>query len=86
MPKFVEDSPYAKPEAGAKFLMDLVAKHRAPQGAFANVGVVNREFLSTGGSVAEYGAARDYAIAQGWIVMHESGCRFLPGTTSPAAP
>lgn len=77
MLKFVEERPYAKPEAGAKFLMELIEKHRSPQGAFANVGIVNRAFLDAGGSVAEYGAARDYAIAQGWLTMHESGCRIL---------
>ncbi len=78
MLKFAESRPYGKPEAAAEFLMQLVAEHRSPHGPYADVGVVNQAFLSAGGSVAEYGVARDYAIAKGWIMMHESGCRIMP--------
>lgn len=83
MPKFVEDRPYAKPEAAARRLLDLIREYKSPHGDYTDVGPVNIAFLRGGGSVAEYGAARDYAIAQGWIVMHESGTRFLHGDRQP---
>lgn len=58
----------------------MSSPYQGPQialGAYANVGPVNSAFLKAGGSVAEYGAARDYALAQGWITMHISGSRFV---------
>lgn len=76
MPKFVEDRPYAAPD-GAKYLLDLIREHKSQHGDYTDVGPVNMSFLRSGGSVAEYRAAREYAIAQGWIAMHESGSRIL---------
>lgn len=83
MPKFVEERPYAKVEKAADFLMSLIREHHSPHGDYTDVGIVNRAFLDAGGSVAEYRAAREYAIDQGWIVMHESGSRFLPRDRQP---
>ena len=77
MIKFVQDRPYAKPEAAAKLLMELIAQHKSEHGTYATVGPVNSAFLKAGGNVAEYGAGRDHALAQSWFTMHISGSRFV---------
>ena len=76
--KFMSDRPFAKPEAAARELLKIYRKliDESPYGPFCQVGVTNSEFIyRRGGSVAEYGAGRDYGIAQGWIEIYAGGCR-----------
>jgi hypothetical protein len=65
--KFHEDHPFAKPEAAARKLLEIVLAKDIDVGQYAYTGVTNTAFLQAGGNVAEYLAGRDYAIAQGWF-------------------
>ena len=38
-----------------------------------HIAKINLTFLREGATPGEYGAALDYAIAQGWLWKHESG-------------
>ena len=75
--KFREHRPFATPEAAARKLLELVLSKDIDVGQFAYVGATNDAFLQSGGSVAEYGAGRDFAVAQGWIAIDPSGSRFI---------
>lgn len=72
--KFVSDHPLADPETGARRLCEIVDELLRSQG-FSYVGVVNTAFLRAGGSVDDYGAARDLAVARGWLEIDSSGTR-----------
>jgi len=72
--KFVDARPFADPDAAARKLMELAAAIKPLQEGRIHVERLNGPFLfEMKGSPAEYGAAMKYAIAQGWLVMHESG-------------
>jgi len=55
--KFTEDRPYAKPEAAARLLLDIVRssidESKLPH---AYTGATNTAFARAGGSIAEYAA------------------------------
>jgi hypothetical protein len=46
-------------------------------GRHTNVGKVNQDFLNLGGSVAEYIAGRDLAIARRWFELDRSKTRIV---------
>jgi hypothetical protein len=75
--KFAEKRPYADPEAAARKLLEIVLAKDIDVGQYAYTGVTNTSFLQAGGSVAEYTAGRDYAIAQGWFEIDRSGTRIV---------
>jgi hypothetical protein len=74
MMKFVEQRPYADPEAAARKLVDIA---RADKPVYDNriyIEKINWPMLTEfGATPAEYKAGLDYAIAQGWLWLHESG-------------
>lgn len=73
--KFREDRPFASPGAAARELLRIY-RNRLKDGApHTYTGVTNTEFIQSGGSVSEYGAGRDYGIAQKWFRIDESGTR-----------
>ena len=45
--------------------------------AYAYTGATNKAFIQAGGSVAEYIAGREFAIAQGWFEIDSSGSRMI---------
>jgi hypothetical protein len=75
--KFAADRPYADPEAAARKLLELVLHSDIDVGQYTYVGKVNQDFLGAGGSVAEYVAGRDYAIAQRWFEFDRSKTRIV---------
>ncbi len=74
--KFIEERPYAKPEAAAAKLIEIAHTIRIDMGRMC-VGEWNDKFRAAGGSVDEYAIGRDKLIADGIITMHESGALFL---------
>jgi hypothetical protein len=70
--KFVEDRPYAKPDAAAARLLEIANGIDAPGGK-VDVGQVNIIFLREGGSPNEYRAGIELLKADGLIDMHDSG-------------
>jgi hypothetical protein len=72
--KFVADRPLADPETGAQRLAEIVDELVCPQG-FSYTGATNTAFLRAGGTVDDYRAARNLAIARGWIEIDRSGTR-----------
>jgi hypothetical protein len=70
--KFVEERPFADPAAAAAKLIEIARALRVDDGRMP-VGEWNDQFRAAGGSIPEYVAGRDYAVAAGWIEMHECG-------------
>jgi hypothetical protein len=70
--KFKQERPYAKSEAAARKLIEIARTLPVDKGRMC-VGKWNDLFRAAGGSVDEYAAGRDQAIADGVIVMHECG-------------
>lgn len=78
--KFREDRPYADPEAAARRLMEHVRAFEPIQDGRIYIEKINGPFLfGDKGTPAEYSAGLKYALAQGWLELHESGTfvRFL---------
>jgi hypothetical protein len=75
--KYVGDRPFAIPEAAARKLLEIVLAKHIDVGQYAYTGATNSAFLAAGGSVAEYLAGRDYAVAQGWFEIDRSGTRVV---------
>jgi hypothetical protein len=76
--KFVEDRPFAKPEAAAQELLQIYRQFmaRRPNDGHTYTGVTNREFIVVrGGSVAEYSAGVTYGIEQQWFRIDGGGTR-----------
>jgi hypothetical protein len=75
--QFKTDDPFTNPEAAARELIRLCKLEMEETGQpHAYTGTVNNAFRSGGRStVASYSAGRDYAIAQGWLVIDISGTR-----------
>ena len=71
--KFVEPRPYADPEAAARKLLEIANATEAVQDGRIYIERINGPFLYEMGSPAEYKAALDWAIAKGWLWLHESG-------------
>jgi hypothetical protein len=85
--KFKQERPYAKPEAAARKLIEIARTLPVDKGRMC-VGKWNDLFRAAGGSVDEYAAGRDQAIADGLIVMHECGgfVMFTEPLRDPHAP
>jgi hypothetical protein len=75
--KFVQDRPFADPEATARKLLELVLQQHIDVGQFTSVGKVNRAFLDAGGSVLEYVAGCDCGIDSQWSNIDPSGSRII---------
>jgi hypothetical protein len=74
--KLALDRPYAKPEAAACLLLDVVRGSIVESDLlYAYTGTTNTPFTRAGGSFAEYAAGMAYATAQKWTKMDSSGMR-----------
>jgi hypothetical protein len=76
--KYAADRPFANPEAAARKLLDIVRASVAESGLrHAYTGAANAAFTRAGGSVPEYVAGRDHAVARRWIEIDPSGSRII---------
>jgi hypothetical protein len=75
--RYVPDRPFAAPEAAARKLLEIVLAKGIDVGQFAYTGATNSAFLQAGGDVTEYIAGRDFAVAQGWFEVDQSGTRII---------
>jgi hypothetical protein len=74
MNKFVAPRPYADPEAAAPKIVELANAVEVIQDGRIHIEKINGPFLyELKGTPAEYKAGLDRAIANGWLVLHESG-------------
>jgi hypothetical protein len=72
--KFVAPRPFADPAVAARKLLEIANATEVVQDGRIHIEKINAPFLfKEGGTPAEYGAALDYAIANGWLWKHESG-------------
>jgi hypothetical protein len=74
MNKFVEPRPYADPEVAARKIVEFANAAETIQDGRIYIEEINGPFLyQLEGTPAEYKAGLDRAIANGWLVLHESG-------------
>lgn len=74
--KFKEDAGFVSPEAAARKLVELAKAEMAGFGQpHAYTGTVNSSFTRSGGTVSQYRAGIEYAVAQGWLKVDLSGTR-----------
>jgi hypothetical protein len=81
MVKMTEPRPYANPEAAARQLVQLAASIEPVQDGRIYIEKINAPFLFTlKGSGAGFRAGLEFAVARGWLMLHESGTyvRLLP--------
>jgi hypothetical protein len=71
--KFIEKRLYAEPALAARRLLEIANTIEPVQDGRIHIERINEQFLREGGTPAEYGAALNYAILQGWLWKHESG-------------
>jgi len=73
---FVEDGPFANPEAAARELLRIFRDRLKDGAPYAMTGVTNTEFIYTsGGSPTNYRAGMDYGLAQKWFAILGGGTR-----------
>jgi hypothetical protein len=83
--KFVEKRPFADPEVAARKLLELANAFEPIQDGRIYIEKINGPFLyELKGTLAEYKAGLDCAIAKGWLELHESGT-FVRFTEAGAA-
>ena len=70
--KFVIDRRYADPRVAMGRFLEIANGLEADKGRIS-IGPINRTMLDEGASVAEYVAARDLAVTEGFITMQLSG-------------
>jgi hypothetical protein len=72
--KLVTERPFADPEVAARQLVQLASSIEAVQDGRIHIEKINYPFLYTlKGSGTEFGAGIRYAVAKGWLDLHESG-------------
>jgi hypothetical protein len=72
--KFVEPRPYADPEAAARKLLEIANSVEAVQDGRIHIELINWPMLhDLKATPAEYKAGLNYAVANGWLWLHESG-------------
>ena len=71
--KFVETHPFANPDIAARKLVEIANGIEAAQDGRIYIERVNAPFLAAGGSGKDFRAGIARAIAQGWLLRHESG-------------
>jgi hypothetical protein len=69
---FKEDHRFATPEAAERKLLELANAIEVVQGRVP-VSEINKQFMTAGGSAAEYAGAVDAAVAHGWLTLHPCG-------------
>jgi hypothetical protein len=79
--KYVNERPFADPDAAARKLLEIANSVEAVQDGRIHIEKINEPFLyRERGSPAEYSAGIKLAIERGWLWMHESGTyvKFTP--------
>jgi hypothetical protein len=72
--KFVADPPFADPETAARKLLELANSVDPVQDGRIHIEKINWPMLhDLRATPAEYKAGLDYAVAKGWLWLHESG-------------
>jgi hypothetical protein len=71
--KFVGPSPFANPEVAARKLVELTNAAEAVQDSRVYIERINAPFFAAGGSAKDFRAGLQRAIAEGWLLLHESG-------------
>jgi len=72
--KYAADRPYSDPEAAARKLIEIANSVEAVQDGRIHIELINGPMLfEHKATPAEYRAGLVYAIAQGWLELHESG-------------
>jgi hypothetical protein len=72
--KFVDARPFADPDIAARKLIELANAIETAQDGRIHVEKINGPMLfELKAKPAEYKAGLDRAIANGWLVLHESG-------------
>ena len=70
---FIGKRLYAEPALAARRLLEIANTIEPVQDGRIHIERINEPFLREGGTPAEYGAALNYTILQGWLWKHESG-------------
>jgi hypothetical protein len=70
--KFVQPSPYANADIAARKLVELANAAEAVQDSRIYIERINAPFLAAGGSVQGFRAGLQRAVANGWLLLHES--------------
>jgi hypothetical protein len=80
MLKHKEKSPFENPQDAAQELVRIARPQVRADWAYAYIGKTNFNFLNvSGGSLLEYVAGRDFAIANKWFELDGGGrMTFLP--------
>jgi hypothetical protein len=71
--KFADDRPFADPESAARKLVEIANAAESVQDQRISIELINEPFLRAGGSPDEYRAGIARAVANGWLIQHESG-------------
>jgi hypothetical protein len=71
--KLTSDRPFSDPDKAARKLVEIANAVEAVQDGRIHIELINLPFLRGGGSVAEYRAGLETAVAKGWLWKHESG-------------
>lgn len=72
--KLAAERPFATPEAAARKLVEIAAGIKPVQEDRIYIELINYPMLfKLKASAAEYKAGLDFAIARGWLELHESG-------------
>jgi hypothetical protein len=83
--RFAEQRPYANPDTAAGKIMEIANAVEVVQDGRIHIEKINGPMLfQLKATPAEYKAGLDWAIAKGWLVLHESGT-FVKFTDSGAA-
>ncbi len=76
MLKLKEQSRFEDPQAAAYELIRIAKTQIRSDWPYAYTGATNFDFLyKSGGTLAEYTAGRDFAIANSWLEIDKSGGR-----------
>jgi hypothetical protein len=71
--KFTEDRPLANLDTAVRKLLEIANGIDADHAGRLQIGTINLQFVSAGGSYDEYTAAVKSAIDRGYIDLHPSG-------------
>jgi hypothetical protein len=74
--RYASDRAYSDPEKAARRLMDHARAFQPIQDGRIYIEQINHPFLfGDKGTPAEYTAGLKYAVAQGWLTLHERNVR-----------
>jgi hypothetical protein len=71
--EFREDRPLANVDAAVRKLLEIASGIEADHAGRLQIGTINSQFVSAGGTYNEYSAAVKAPIERGYVIMHPSG-------------